>query len=203
MITEKQRALFNQNTTLYTNLLPCWIEEYNETGNMFHDPYVKDWITEFTPIETMVWNDIRGLGVPFYPQIPACGYYLDFANPFLKIAIECDGEAFHDLEKDMIRDAKLEQDGWTVFRIKGHECNRILPEPWDSEFYDEGNPLSGKDVYEWFNTTSTGIIYAIKIRYFSEKYSDSYKKFANENMGEVLRTLNDHVTTKSTFMVLG
>lgn len=43
------------------------------------NPYWLNW--DFTPIERELWNDIRGKGLPFYPQIPVGPYFLDFGDP--------------------------------------------------------------------------------------------------------------------------
>lgn len=193
MITEEKKSIFKQNKEIYENLIPKWKEEFEKTGNMNYDPYSKNWIAEFTPIESSVWIDIRSIYIPFYPQVPACGFFLDFANPFKKIAIECDGQEFHDKERDSIRDKKLAADGWIVFRIPGHECNRVLPEPWDREFYDESNPIKESDISKWFNETSTGVIYAINQVYFRREFTE----FANRNMDEIYRTLDSHCSTNN------
>lgn len=193
MITEKQKQSFKETKELYEMLLPEWNMEYQATGNMHQYPYIRDWIVEFTPIETSVWTDIRSTYIPFYPQVPACGFFLDFANPFKKIAIECDGKQYHDKDRDAIRDKKLAEDGWIVFRIPGDECNRILPEPWDIEFYDEFNPLTDEHVKTWFRTTSTGVVYAINQVYFRREFT----AFAREYSGEVYRTLELHCSTNN------
>jgi very-short-patch-repair endonuclease len=195
MISKVQKQIFQDNLAIYENLLPVWMEEYRQTGNMLHDPYVKNWVAEFTPIEMAVWQDIRSCGLPFYPQIPACGYFLDFANPFLKIAIECDGAEFHDYAKDSIRDKKLEENGWIVFRISGSKCKRILPDPFYCDSYDEDNPLTGYEASEWFNKTSTGIVYAIKQAFFEKNHSIFAQKFS----GILHETLDTHVSTKSSY----
>jgi very-short-patch-repair endonuclease len=65
-----------------------------------------------------------------YMQVPVLSYCLDFACPQKKVAIEVDGEYWHgsasmlvtasQLQRkmhDTQRDAELENDGWTVFRI--------------------------------------------------------------------------------------
>ena len=75
-----------------------------------------------TPIENALWCDIRQAGLVMYPQWPACGFFLDFANPLVKVAIECDGKEFHDPAADMARDSILEASGWRVFRITGRDC---------------------------------------------------------------------------------
>jgi very-short-patch-repair endonuclease len=87
------------------------------------DPYViADWAMLFTPIEAAIWSDIRCYGLPFWPQFPIGRFVVDFADPVRRIALECDGAAFHDAAKDRARDAELERMGWTVYRIPGREC---------------------------------------------------------------------------------
>jgi len=89
------------------------------------DPYA--WEHEarirLTPIERGVWNDIRSMGMVFYPQYPVGRFFVDFANPRAKVAIECDGAAYHqDKAKDAKRQDEIEAMGWTVYRLTGKEC---------------------------------------------------------------------------------
>lgn len=78
---------------------------------------------QMTPIETWLWSDIRALDAVLYPQYPVGRYFVDFANPIAKVAIECDGAEWHnDKAKDAARDAELEAMGWTVYRISGSDC---------------------------------------------------------------------------------
>ena len=87
------------------------------------DPYiVADWDALLTPIEAAIWSDIRACGLPFWPQFPVGRYMADFADPIRKIALECDGAAYHDPIKDRARDAALEKMGWTTYRIPGRDC---------------------------------------------------------------------------------
>jgi very-short-patch-repair endonuclease len=95
-----KRAIFQEIQKMYDVLLPLWMAEYERTGNMHQSPHVRNWEPEFSPIEHNVWGEIREYGLPFYPQIPVAGFFLDFACPMLKIAIECDGAEFHDADKD-------------------------------------------------------------------------------------------------------
>lgn len=83
-------------------------------------PYFLDWIPMFTPIENNVWADIRYLCLPFYPQFPVDKYFIDFADPVLKIGIEVDGKHHLDqIEKDKERQDVLESLGWRIIRIQG------------------------------------------------------------------------------------
>ncbi|MBB1599505.1 endonuclease domain-containing protein [Variovorax sp. UMC13] len=76
-----------------------------------------------TPIEAWLWADIRDANAIFYPQYPVGRVFVDFANPKAKVAIECDGAAFHlDKAKDAARDAKLAEMGWRVYRAPGWLC---------------------------------------------------------------------------------
>jgi len=87
------------------------------------DPYAWDEAgISFTPIERWLWHDIRAADAVLYPQYPVLGFFVDFANPKAKVAIECDGAAFHHPEKDAERDSQLRTAGWTVYRITGKDC---------------------------------------------------------------------------------
>lgn len=87
------------------------------------DPYEWERFITLTPIEYWLWCDIRQANVVMYPQYPVDRFFVDFANPKAKVAIECDGAAFHtDKQKDSARDAKLEGLGWQIYRISGKAC---------------------------------------------------------------------------------
>lgn len=76
-----------------------------------------------TPIESWFWADIRACDAVLYPQYPVFNFFLDFANPVAKVAIECDGAAYHqDKAKDAARDRRLADAGWSVYRISGASC---------------------------------------------------------------------------------
>lgn len=99
------------------------------------DPYAWDegkGMINLTPIERMLWPEIRLHGAILYPQYPVAGFFVDFANPVAQIAIECDGKEFHDPVKDAERDKKLRELGWTVYRISGADCYKNFDA--DSDF---------------------------------------------------------------------
>jgi len=106
----------------YAQALPMIMSE--ERCEWAIDPYEWDnGMLRMTMIEQWLWSDIRACGAIFYPQFPVGGVFVDFANPAAKVAIECDGKAFHrDEAKDAARDAKLRGLGWTVYRISGSDC---------------------------------------------------------------------------------
>jgi len=86
------------------------------------DAYAFEGLVRMTPIEQWLWHDIRAVDAVLYPQFPILGFFVDFANPRAKVAIECDGAAYHDESKDAARDAKLTNAGWVVYRISGSDC---------------------------------------------------------------------------------
>lgn len=93
-----------------------------------------DWRCIYTPIEAAVWDVIRLEGVVLYPQYPVAGYFVDFGHPVAKVAVECDGKAYHkDYQRDQERQLRIEAEGWTVYRLTGRECVQ-----WGSE--DEASP---------------------------------------------------------------
>ena len=54
-------------------------------------------------------------------------YYIDCVIPDLNIAIECDGEYWHqDKKKDDIRQTYIEKLGWQFLRFSGEEINKSL-----------------------------------------------------------------------------
>jgi hypothetical protein len=93
------------------------------------DPHFARWESIMTPIEMQMWSLIRSQRVPFYPQYPVGGYFLDFGNPRLKIGIECDSRGWHAARADLdeIRLKDLYDLGWLVFGFSGRACTR-LPE---------------------------------------------------------------------------
>lgn len=87
------------------------------------DAYAWDRWISMTPIEAWLWGDIRDANAVFYPQYPVGRFFVDFANPVAKVAIECDGKRFHqDWQKDAARQEEIEAMGWMVYRISGKQC---------------------------------------------------------------------------------
>ena len=83
-----------------------------------------------TDIEKLFREELerRGLrrGIDFTPQYPIrYSFILDFAFPQEKLAIEVDGEKWHDTpngrQKDWFKDSILTKLGWEVMRFKGQE----------------------------------------------------------------------------------
>lgn len=104
-----------------------------ERGN--YDPYIVDWSLIFTPIEFDAWYSIRSGGHRMYPQFPVGRYFADFADPWARVIVECDGKEWHDKERDKRRDRDLARAGWWVHRIEGWRCRLDEDHPEGSHAY--------------------------------------------------------------------
>jgi len=83
--------------------------------------YDFDWQMLMSPIEIMLWGELKYEGVKIKPQYPVLNYFADFADPINKIVVEADGKK-HDKKNDDERDSVMRENGWTVFRISGADC---------------------------------------------------------------------------------
>jgi SPP1 gp7 family putative phage head morphogenesis protein len=82
-----------------------------------------------TWIEERMAQLLDHLGIHYVFQYPILRYDVDFAIPHLKIAIECDGEYWHqDKKKDAVRQKRIENEGWFVLRYTGKKINQCLNE---------------------------------------------------------------------------
>lgn len=163
MIDDYQKAIFEKMRRLYASID---ITDY--------DPYPmnSDWNAVFSPIERMTWGEIRGYGLPFWPQFPIGRYFADFADPIKKIVIECDGAKYHkDRERDRRRDSDMGEGGYVVYRVPGAVCARVLPTA--SEIIEQdSDPFWIEDVAcihairEWYFGTVDGLIAAIAEKHY-------------------------------------
>lgn len=98
------------------------------------DPYVWCNCVQLTPIEDAMWCDFRGLGIVMYPQYPVGRYFVDFGNPKAKVAIECDGAAYHlDKDADKRRHQEIEGLGWRIYRFTGRECKETTEDVYGDD----------------------------------------------------------------------
>jgi very-short-patch-repair endonuclease len=141
----------------YEYMLPKIMEAGERGGAVC--PYILDW--DFTPIERLAWMDIRGRGLPLFPQFPVGRVFLDFADPVKKIGVELDGAAFHERERDLIRDNKLVDFGWKIFRISGKVATKVIPDPFeDAENFSDKREFTEK-VLQWALNDSSGFFWAL------------------------------------------
>ncbi len=82
-------------------------------------PFGAFWMS---PIEVKLYDAMRREGLSPTPQFRIEAYYVDFAFPDIKLAVEADGAAYHSAdreERDRKRDGFLWSRGWTVKRFHG------------------------------------------------------------------------------------
>lgn len=134
------------------------------------NPYFLEW--DFTPIERLAWMDIRGGGIPMYPQFPVGRVFIDFADPVLKIGVELDGAAYHQHEKDLARDTELAKRGWKIFRVKGRDAVKIVPNPFESQYDFVHDGDWRQALLDWGMSDSTGFFWALDRVFYRPHYGD-------------------------------
>ena len=75
-----------------------------------------------SPIEWKLYEAMRRQGLSPRPQFCIEGYFVDFAFPEVRVAVEADGAAYHQgdrHERDRKRDGVLRRHGWKVLRFHG------------------------------------------------------------------------------------
>lgn len=154
---------------VYMERLPWILEAAKAHKQRWIDPYFFDWASYFSPIERIAWNSIRGHHcIPLYPQFPLFNYFIDFANPALRVGVELDGAKYHNPVKDQARDTMLARYGWRIFRIPGFECNTEYQLP--SDLYDAGHTAEDdvwqREIENWLMNTCDGVIKCIETMYF-------------------------------------
>jgi very-short-patch-repair endonuclease len=178
---------------IYMELLPWILERARIDVVTPIIPYPVDWSRYFSPIEQVAWGSIRGHYMALYPQFPVFNFFIDFANPHLRIGLELDGKAFHDPEKDKIRDTLLWRHGWRIFRVTGKEANtnfRHLEDVEQEIREDDSGDLSyqegyvHQDIRHWMMNTADGVIYAIKQVYFIQNEKNKYYGLCCDSLQE-------------------
>ncbi|WP_124726869.1 endonuclease domain-containing protein [Staphylospora marina] len=83
-----------------------------------------------SPIQIRLYDALKREGYKVLAEYETCGYQVDLVIKKYRLAIECDGMAYHSSEEQKKRDRKktavLTKHGWKVMRFKGVEINRQL-----------------------------------------------------------------------------
>jgi very-short-patch-repair endonuclease len=155
----------------------------------WQNTYAFDWASSFSDAEYQAWQVIRTIGrCLLYPQYPVDKYFVDFGNPYYKIALEVDGKEFHlDKEKDKARDSRLLEFGWKTFRVTGAEAYKQIPgiEEINHRDWDNLDPEQREIVTDWFMNTVEGVVEALTKYYFDRDENDS-------SMWLYVKTLEQH-----------
>lgn len=88
-------------------------------STLVETPAGKFWMS---PIELRLYEAMRNEGLSPTPQFCIEDYFVDFAFPDIKLAVEADGIQYHSGEnrqRDRRRDWVLNRAGWTVKRFYG------------------------------------------------------------------------------------
>ena len=188
LISEKLRIEFSELEKItdkwgffrqiYMENISRILEVSEKDINKWAQSYSVDWGSFFSPIESDAWNSIRCQGhIVLYPQFPLFNYFIDFANPYLKIGVELDGKDYHDANKDKNRDKQLYEYGWRIFRIKGSETFNKYKDIIDVQESGIEGLQREKELKNWIFNTCDGVIFAIKVIFFlSQKEKERYEK---------------------------
>lgn len=167
---------------IYLRLEPKLLEE----NFLYFKAYGTDFWRWMNEVEQDFYHQYRCMGgVPLYPLYFANGYYLDFANPKLKIGIEIDGKKFHDANKDRKRDQDLADFGWKIYRITAADVlkDQIYLSDLEERLCDLEEDQFERAVYDLFNNYASGLVQALRILYFDKWKKDSlYYRTAEESL---------------------
>lgn len=160
----------------YESSMDSIMKSYDKSKFTWASSYPTDWSNILTDIEFQVWSIIRTKGrLVLYPQFPVDHYFVDFANPGLKIGLEIKKNSIDDPEKKQQRDDKIKSHGYTIYEVSGKEMYRtnfVTLEEIDFQ-NDTENKINEKLEY-WLLETGDGVIQAIKEIHFSDK--DEYEE---------------------------
>ena len=81
-------------------------------------------------IQKRLYDALKREGYKVKAEYETCGYQVDLVIKKYRLAIECDGEAYHSSPKqkklDRKKTAVLSKHGWKVMRFKGKQINKQL-----------------------------------------------------------------------------
>lgn len=172
---------------LYMENIPFIIEASRDDIKKWSNIYLLDWRKHLSPIEQIAWDSIRETsGIVLYPQYPLFNFFIDFANPILRVGLELDGKQFHSLEKDQKRDLHLNRFGWKIFRTSGREANEIYLNNSELDEREIGGNEKKDAIEHWIMNTSDGLIQSIKYWYFlnSEEREKRFTFYTNPDETE-------------------
>lgn len=80
-----------------------------------------------SPIESKLYDALTFNGFNVETQVPCGRYRIDLAIPRYRIAIECDGKAYHSSPNQKAHDRRkntyLKKHGWKILRFSGRAIN--------------------------------------------------------------------------------
>ena len=136
--------------------------------------YLEDWRETLNEIEFKFYTDIKSIGVRLYPYYPVDNFTVDFANPFVKVAVII---RYKNSNNNKIQEKIdiLKKNGWTVYAIESKSVTYSA-----KELFIKMHPAMLLDLYEldhekflnFVNQNSSinseCLLYSIKERHFDE-----------------------------------
>jgi len=119
----KQLSEFRALIRMMVIALECWI---------MREKIIWDYQYAKTqsPIERKLYNLLKEKGYRVKTQVPCGKFFIDIAIPRYKLAIECDGKAYHSSPDQKRHDDRknryLRKNGWSVLRFSGSDINSKL-----------------------------------------------------------------------------
>jgi len=104
-------------------------ESYKKTILAFPDRHPNRIMAQkgfISSLEKRMMHILDALDLNYEHQFPVLNFFVDFALKDLKVAIEVDGRYWHDKdpEKDLLRQKKIEEEGWTVVRFDNNDLKK-------------------------------------------------------------------------------
>lgn len=121
-----------------------------------------DWRAAMTPIERQFYDAALCYPLALYPQYPVGRRFVDFGNPYHRVAVELDSVAWHDPVADHERDVELLGLGWETYRVP----SRFLHEPEEApDTTDLDADAACRVRQEWMSRSPEGLLKTLSIYY--------------------------------------
>lgn len=173
---------------IYMEYLPIIIAQGK--GPYSHFP-ILDWVEHMNECENEVWTSLRNSHAVLYPQYPVFNYFIDFANPCLRIGLEVDGKQ-HDIIKDRGRDELLAHINWKIYRITAQEVyskSNFYP---NQSGFSLDDPQLEDDIREWLLESAAGVVKALEWVYFTPNDSFTDNEHDRNLYAWAIESLNKH-----------
>lgn len=151
---------------LYRRNLPRLLS----AGLRWASPYFADWYPYFSEPEQIAWCAIRSRRLALYPQVPLFNWFIDFANPSIRVGLEIDGTQ-HDPNKDRVRDTELAEYGWRIFRVPARECYVSFKDDYEIEVMRQFDPAGAAEAKKHrVLETCDGVVEALNAVYLENVF---------------------------------
>lgn len=136
--------------------------------------YLEDWRETMNEIEFKFYSDIKSIGVRLYPYYPVDSIIVDFANPFVKVAVIIIYKKSNTKSIEE-RIKTLQKAEWTVYTLESRAVTYSA-----KELFNKKNPNAGLDfedldretfldfVTRFSGSNSECLLYAIRERHFDK-----------------------------------